>query len=383
MFICLAIVGFASHYARGGWLPWLGRVGGRGLVGCYTGVLATMGLYARYMGAWETRLANLDPHRTPHPFEWGLDWLGLPGEGGGEASAGPAMERFNRLQIGASDEFFAHSPQAAQATLAGSTLSFPSQLTTPYSENNTVWAEYYPSPKARGRAVLVLPQWNSDEQSHLGLCRLLQRLGLSSLRMSMPYHHRRKPLEIKRADYHVSANLGRTIHATRQSVLDARACLDWLERRGYTELAILGTSLGSCVALLTVAHDRRVKSAVFNHVSMNFSDVVWTGMSCRHIRASLEGHVTQERLRDYWRLISPSAYLPRLTDRATLANLLIWAGHDTTFRPEFSRQILAGFTGLGIPHSRFYLPCGHYTSAKPPFVWLDGYAMSRFLLTTL
>ena len=343
--------------------------------------MPTLGLYARYVGAWETHLANLDPHRTPHPFEWGLDWLGLSSEAGSSASAEAVLERFNRLQVDASGEFFAHTPRVGQHNLDGATLSFPSQLITPHEENNTVWAEYYPSPQAKGRAVLVLPQWNSDDQSHLGLCRLLQRLGLSALRMSMAYHHRRKPPETKRADYHVSANLGRTIHATRQSVLDARACLDWLELREYSKLAILGTSLGSCVALLTVAHDARLKTAVFNHVSMNFSDVVWTGMSCRHIRASLEGNLTQDQLRQYWRVISPAAYLPRLTGRSSsVASLLIWAGHDTTFRPEFSRQILDGFTRLGIQHSRFYLPCGHYTSAKPPFVWLDGFAMSRFLL---
>jgi len=128
--------------------------------------------------------------------------------------------------------------------------------------------------------------------------------------------------------------------------------------------------------------NRRIKAAVFNHVSMNFSDVVWTGVSCRHIRGVLEGRVTQERMRDYWRVISPSAYLERL-GRESLDSLLIWAGHDTTFRPEFSRQVLDGFIQHGIGHRTFYLPCGHYTTAKPPFVWMDGFAMSRFLLNAL
>ena len=333
-----------------------------------------MGLYARWMEGWETRLANLDQDRTVHPFEWGLDWLGLDA-----SDPAAALMDFNRRSIIASDEFFAHSVPPSRFSLDGSTLSFPSQLTTPYPENNTAFAEYFPSPKARGRAVLVLPQWNSDAESHLGLCRLLQWSGISALRMSMAYHHRRKPAETKRADYHVSANLGRTIHATRQSVVDARACLDWLEGQSYSELGLLGTSLGSCIALLTVAHDPRIKAAVFNHVSMNVSDVVWTGMSCRHIRASLEGHVTQESMREFWRAISPSAYLHRLAGRTRLDSLLIWAGHDTTFRPEFTRQALDGFASHRIRHRIFYLPCGHYTTAKAPFVWMDGFAMSRFL----
>lgn len=330
------------------------------------------------MAGWESRLADADQNRTPLPFEWGLDWLDLPDV---TSAPGDSLLNYSRKNAAESDRFFEHRPVPFE--LIGTSLRFPSQLSTPHLENNTAWAEYFPSAKAKGRAVLVIPQWNSDEQSHLGLCKLLQKLGISAIRLSKAYHHRRKPPETKRADYHVSANLGRTIHATRQSVLDARSCLDWLEQRGYDKLAVLGTSLGSCIALLAVAHDPRVKAAVFNHVSMNFSDVVWTGASCRHIRATLEGRVTQDDLRSYWRVISPSAYLRRMAGRDSLASLLIWAGHDTTFLPEFSRQILDGFVREKIPHRTCYLPCGHYTTGKAPFVWLDGYAMSRFLLHSL
>ena len=56
-------------------------------------------------------------------------------------------------------------------------------------------ARYFrdPSPRGRKRAVLVLPQWNSDEQGHVGLCRLMNRFGLTALRLSLPYHDARKP----------------------------------------------------------------------------------------------------------------------------------------------------------------------------------------------
>ena len=53
------------------------------------------------------------------------------------------------------------------------------------------------------------------------------------LRMTMAYHAERMPEELQRADYHVSSNIGRTIHASRQSIIDVRACLDWLEQQGY------------------------------------------------------------------------------------------------------------------------------------------------------
>jgi hypothetical protein len=320
------------------------------------------------MSRWEASLANADTNRVARPFEWGLDWLGLD-PGGGD----PAVAR--------SDLFFA-APPRVEFRLEGRTLSFESHIESPHPENNTVHAEYFRSPESRGRAVLVIPQWNSDDASHIGLCRLLNRAGLSALRLSNAYHHRRKPPHLERADYHVSSNLGRTLQATRQSAIDARSCLDWLESRGYTRLGVLGSSLGSCVALLAVAHDPRPVAAVFNHVSAWFGDVVWSGVSCRHIRRTLDGVVTQADLRRFWAPISPASYMHRLRDR-NVRTLLIWADRDTTFLPEYSQLALGMFRDQAIPHREVRLPCGHYTLAKFPFNWWDGLAMTRFLRSTL
>jgi pimeloyl-ACP methyl ester carboxylesterase len=325
------------------------------------------------MLGWEDRLSRADTNRVVREFEWGLDWLGLPGA----ANPLTALQRFNELAVRSPAEFFAYQPPA-DYQLSGSTLRFTSPVQTPYPENNVVWAEWFEARHARGRAVVVVPQWNSSEDSHLNLCRLLARLGISALRLSKAYHHRRKPEETARADYHVSSNLGRTIHATRQSVVDARACLDWLEARGYHRLGIVGTSLGSCVALLTVAADERIRRAVFNHVSLRFADVVWSGASCRHIRQVLENRLTLDELRACWAVISPVSYLAGLGGRE-LESLLIWARYDTTFLPEQSREVLQTFRHLGLRHRVAALPCGHYTTAKKPFVWLDGWAIVRFL----
>jgi pimeloyl-ACP methyl ester carboxylesterase len=185
------------------------------------------------------------------------------------------------------------------------------------------------------------------------------------------------PSETTRADYHVSSNVGRTVHAGRQSVIDARACLDWLEQRGYTRLGILGTSLGSCIAFITAAHDRRVRTGVMNHVSTYFSDVVWTGLSTRHVREGFGEAITQDDLRAYWAPISPATYYEKLNGR-DLRSLLIWARHDTTFLPEFSLEVLRAFRERGFPHEVFTLPCGHYTTGQAPFKFLDGLAMCRF-----
>jgi hypothetical protein len=288
-----------------------------------------------------------------------------------------ALFAWARNHINHSDEFFSYKTPT-DYRVSGSRLTFTSALPSPFPENNTVHAEYFPVPGQKQRAVLVLPQWNGDAQSHVGLCKLLNKFGLPALRMSMPYHDHRMPAELTRADYHVSSNVGRTIHASRQSVIDARSCLDWLESQGYQRLGILGTSLGSCISFITAAHDRRVRAGVFNHVSMYFSDVVWTGISTRHVREGFGDAITQDELRDYWAVISPAAYMDRMEQRQIPA-LLVWAPHDTTFPPQYSKQVLAEFERRRLPHKVLKLPCGHYTTGQFPFNWIDGLAMCRFL----
>ena len=208
-------------------------------------------------------------------------------------------------------------------------LTFTSPVACPHAENNRVYADFFPVASG-GRAVVVLPQWNAGADGHVGLCKLLNRFGITALRMSLAYHDRRMPADLERADYHVSSNVGRTIHAGRQSVIDTRACLDWLEARGYRRLAVLGTSLGSCIAFIAAAHDTRVRAGVFNHVSTYFGDVVWTGLSTGHVRQSLAEALTQDELRRYWGVISPASYFDRLEGR-DMRSLLIWASHDTHF----------------------------------------------------
>jgi hypothetical protein len=256
-------------------------------------------------------------------------------------------------------------------------LRFTSPLRTPYPENNGVQARFFPARNA-GRAVVVLPQWNADWRSHAGFCRMLNWFGITALRMSLPYHDHRKPPELERADYHVSSNIGRTIHACRQATVDARACLDWLEGQGYRTLGLAGTSLGSCIALLVAAHDGRIRAAVFNHISTYFSDVVWTGISTRHVRQGLEQRLTQEELRRYWSVISPASYLDRLVGR-DLRSLLVWATHDLSFLPKYSRHVLAHYRQRRLPHRAVAIPCGHYTMGRAPFKYIDGASMSWFL----
>lgn len=313
----------------------------------------------RYIESRERHYYGRDTERISLPFDWGADLVGLN-------ASGEELERlrsFSAEALRSSDEFFSCSPAPAYSFQDG-ILKFPSAVQSEFEENNTVWGRVFEAD--RKLAVIVLPQWNCDWEGHVRLCHLLQRSGISSVRLSMPYHHYRKPPHLKRPEYMVSANLGQTLHAARQAVLDVRRTVDWLEQRGYERLAILGSSLGSCIAFLAFAHDDRLEAGAFIHVASYFGDVVWEGLSTRHVRDSLEGRIDRNTLRDIWAPISPLPYINRLRKTNRLVSL--FAGrYDPTFLPHLSQQAFDEFVRCDVPHELHWLRCGHYTMAKFPF----------------
>jgi Alpha/beta hydrolase domain containing 18 len=335
---------------------------------------------SRVFHEWERRLAAGATDRIVRPFEWGVDWI-EDHHGAAGVTESERLERWAAAMLAESDRFYAIEP-CSRYQLAGDRLTFPSAVRTPHPENNVVDARFFPSasPKGARRAVLVLPQWNADTEGHVGLCRLLNRFGLTALRLTLPYHDARRPSELRRADYIVSSNIGRTAQVCRQAVLDARRAIAWLHRQGYESIGILGTSLGSCLSMLTAAHEPLLKAAALNHISPYFADVVWEGLSTAHVRHGLEGHIQLEQLRRLWLPISPLPYLERVRGKRIL---LVYARYDLTFPVRLSRMLVDEFRRLDISHDLHVLPCGHYSTGVTPFKWMDGLALCRFLNRSL
>jgi dienelactone hydrolase len=335
-------------------------------------------MIARAFHRWERKLASLS-NRTVRPFDWGFEWLA--DQDIALADPSTAFQAWGERTVANSAPFYAVTP-ADDYFLDGDRLTFTSAIHTPHESNNTVVARYFPEATRRGRrrAVLVLPQWNCDAEGHVGLCRLLNRFGISALRLSLPYHDARMPSELTRADYIVSANIGRTAQVCRQAVLDARRAIAWFKTQGYESIGILGTSLGSCLVMLTIAHEPLVRAAALNHISPYFADVVWHGLSTAHVRESLDDHVTLEELRRMWLPISPLPFLDRVRGRSIL---LVYALYDLTFPVDLSKMLVREFRSRAIEHQLTILPCGHYSTGVTPFKWIDGISLCRFLSRSL
>ena len=353
-------------------------------------------MLARIFHTWERHLAFTTKDRMVRPFDWGADWISpaTAADTGADAQVERWVEEVMRdtpafFEVPPTSDFtFSANGTRPRVRGEAGTLTVPSALRTPHPQNNVVSGRWFPASgdealtrkMDRGRAVVVLPQWNSDAEGHIGLARVLSRFGVSALRLSLPYHDVRMPPELTRADYIVSSNIVRTVQVCRQAVLDARRAVAWLASLGFERIGIVGTSLGSCLSLLTSAHEPLIRAQALNHVSPWFADVVWRGLSTQHVRHGLDGHVDLERLRQLWRPISPWSYLDRVADTQTL---LVYAAYDLTFPLDLSKILVNEFQRRGLPHETAFLRCGHYSTGAFPFKYFDGYVLTRFLRSRL
>jgi hypothetical protein len=326
----------------------------------------------------ERRHHARDNNRIVRPFEWGLSYV-VDHLNGDDPQR--VLSDHTQRVMQCSEDFYA-PPPISDFTLEGDQLTWTSAVKTPSPENNRARARYFPAAKRKAKqpraAVVVLPQWNAQPNSHVEACRIFNFIGISALRLTMPYHEQRRPPELERADHLVSTNIGRTIQSVRQAVIDARSAVAWLREQGFERVGILGTSIGSCTAFLAFAHDPAIDIGVFNHVSGYFADVVWEGISTRHVRAGFASQVTLEELREYWLPISPMPFIPRLLNMKPRPMRFIAARYDLTFPAAMSRQVIAEVKQMGLDLDVVWLPCGHYTLAEMPWKAIDAWKIATF-----
>lgn len=335
--------------------------------------------FGRWIRAREIAHTKRDDNRVVRPFAWGLEFIA--GHVNGDDPRKVLREHTVRA-MARSEEFYA-LPEITDWHLEGDHLTWTSAVQTPSIENNTVHARLFTPKRERKNkpraAVVVLPQWNAQPDSHVEACRIFNGLGMTALRLTLPYHQERKPADIERAEHLVSSNIGRTIQSMRQAVLDTRAAVRWLKLQGFERIGILGSSIGSCTAFLAFAHDPDINVGTFNHVSGYFADVVWQGISTQHVRQGIESELTLEELREFWRPISPTPFIQRLVNMEARAMRFIAAKYDLTFPADLSREVINEVRQRGIDLDVVWLSCGHYTTAELPWKAIDAWKIATFM----
>ena len=331
----------------------------------------------RWMHNRERYYAMLGDNRVVRPFEWGTEFVR------GKADKGDDPRRifreYTKEVLADSDAFF-HLPEISDYRIDGDQqVTWTSGIETPSAENNTAYAKLFPHEKDKKAAVVVLPHWNARAKSYFDLCRVFNRVGVTALRLTLPYHEERMPPELERADYLVAPNVGRTLQSLRQSVLDTRAAVRWLKQQGYEKVGVVGTSIGSCVGFFAFAHDETIEAGVFNHVSGYVADVVWQGLSTYHVKQGIGDNVSLDELREFWLPISPMVYMDKLAKMPPRPQRYIYTLYDLTFPIDLTRDMMKSLRRHHIEHDAVKIPCGHYTLGEKPWVYLDGWKIVSFL----
>jgi dienelactone hydrolase len=224
-------------------------------------------------------------------------------------------------------------------------VRFPSPIETPYRENNTVHGEYYrPAVEGRFPGVVVLDILGGAEQIvSRSLATQFARNGIGAIFMQMPYYGpRRPPGSSVRL---VSSNYQHSLEAVRQTVLDIRRTVAWLEARPEIDnkrLGIVGTSLGSFMGSLAAEMEPKVSRVVLLLGGGGIVDGYYDDPRFKPFRAlweTLGG--TREKLAQMLAPVDPLTCAANLKDR----KVLIMAGKRDDIVPPRMTEALWKATG--------------------------------------
>ncbi len=212
-------------------------------------------------------------------------------------------------------------------------LQFPSPVTSPHPENNTVHAEYYcPQGKGPFPGVIVLDITGGDQSLSRAVSTYLAQRGIASLFVQMAYYGPRRPPGSRLRL--LSMDVNHTMTAIRQTVLDLRCAGAWLLSRPEIDgkrLGIMGTSLGSLVAALTAEMEPRFRRVGVLLGGGGLVDAFWDHPQARSYRQAYEllGG-TRERAARTIAAVDPITCAGNLKDRQVL---IVAAKQDEVLPP--------------------------------------------------
>ena len=232
------------------------------------------------------------------------------------------------------------------------------------------------------QAIIVMPQWNADAFSHNALCTLFNRFGISALRLSKPYHDIRRPAELERSDYAVSANIGRTIAACRQAVVDIRSCLDWLRIPGLRAVRRPRHQPRQLLRL----HRRRPRSAPSGLRLQPRLHLVRRRRLDRPEHPPHPGGIRAGRPHAGPGPRSLHQHQPHVLHGALRRRAKTRSGSPRHLRPDVSPGVLARCPEQLRSHTTMdyvskVLPCGHYTTGETPYKYVDGWYLGPFSIS--
>ncbi len=309
------------------------------------------------------------------PLDWGLNHLGLNELNSGDSLN--ALKKYTKNALAHSDQYFKLPDTLPTVRLKKKLLSFDSVYPTIEDPINNTVRGYIAEARNSKKAVISLPHWGSDGITYDRICEVFKLFKLTAVRVSLPYHDQRKPKYMPGSEGIFSSNLGRTIRVMKQSVIDVRCVVAWLSNRGYEEIYIMGTSVGSSVAFITAAHEPLLNKASFYLGGSDLTDIAWTGIGLSHIKKGIEPEVSLTDLRKIWSIVSPISFAKKLANRHIPLRFTN-AKYDAVVEPKWTQALLNELDIYKTQYVSSWLPCGHYSFGDFPFYLINLIQAIRF-----
>ena len=241
---------------------------------------------------------------------------------------------------------------------------FASDLAKDKSDSNSHFRCVVDYARKRKRALVVFNHWFATER-YDRFASFFARAGITVVQVPLPYHFERAEEDGKSQFRAFSANLGETVFAVRQAVLDGRKVVSWLFEEGYEEVSVAGMCLGGLVAGLVAANDTRVSKYISVVSAGSMADAVWTGDTLVPIKEKISKILDLDGYRMAMAIISLEAHAEKL---AKVDSMFVIGVNDRVVRPEVTMglfpeldvyggdprvlKVQAGHSSLGIfPHN--------------------------------
>jgi dienelactone hydrolase len=232
------------------------------------------------------------------------------------------------------------------------TVQFPSEVTTKVEENNTVVAEYYRPVNAKARpAVIVLDILDGAQVVSRAQALWLAQHDIPAVIVYMAYYGPRRPAGSKVRL--LSPDVAQSIANIKQTVLDCRRAVAWLEEQPEVDpkrIGLLGTSLGSFIGAIVSANEPKI-----TRVSLLLGGGDLVQSFSEHPKAkpiltalSLAG-ISLESLKKQIAVVDPITYASTLKAKKLL---LIGASRDDVVPPQAMRRLWEA-------------------TDKPKLIWID------------
>jgi len=257
-------------------------------------------------------------------------------------------------------------------------VTFPSPVTTPITENNTVHGVYFqPAGDGPFPACVVLHILGGDFLLAEAVANHLASSGVAALFMKMPYYGERRGRGSRRRM--ITEDPHETADGMTQAVLDIRRASAWLASREEVDanrLGITGISLGGIMSALGAAGEPRLRNVGIVLGGGNFADVIWNNdaLQAKGFREKwLAMGGTKESFSEALRKVDPVTYGGLLKGRRVL---MIAASKDEIVLPECARAL---HDSIGGEPELVWLDAGHYTAAQ--YLPRELTRLSRFFTT--